>query len=238
MTSIVETDLTWWDALARIGADRRPFVVASGHTGHATEVVLAAIAENRYDAVRFALAPGADLSSRIERAVVTEGASWALVTELIDLQLLLEGEVRMHPSDPPSTTRSEPPVAIEEALLIADAIRDGDPARLDAALEVLGWTRVPDWLRDFGFGASGQLTVSVLRPGQSGRAAIGVGRQLGAVGLPTGSIDVLHAIALSGGWGLLTGDRDGGLHFDGIGAMDLQAELNAICSGLSRREAA
>lgn len=234
----METDLTWWDALQRVGADHRPFLVASAHTGATTEVLLAASGQSRYDAVRFALAPGADLDQRIERALVCEGTSWALVSELIDLQLLVEDAVGVPVDGPMSAGGAAGAVPVEAALLIAQAVREGDPARLEACLEVVGWTQVPDWLRDLSFGLSGQLVVTTLRPGRSGEAAISLGRQLGSGGVATGSTDVLRAVGLTDGWGLLCADGEAMVRFEPVDALELQAALTAVCRRLNRREAA
>ena len=232
-----ESDLTWWDALARVGADRRTFLVASAHTGSATEVLLAGGRERDYDSVRFTLPPGSGLPEQIPSALVASGPAWSLVTELIDLQLSVETDADLRFTDClPEATHG--PVDATEALLVAEAIRTGDPARVDAALDVAGWERVPDWLRDFAFGASGQLTVTVLRPGQVGAASFGTAQQLSAEGLPGPAVAILNAIALRSGWGLLSPAGQGKLTFEPIGALSLQAMLNAICDPLFRKEAA
>ena len=234
---IREADLTWWDALARVGADRRPFLVASAHTVAATEVLLAGGRGMSYDSVRFTLPPGAGLPDQIPSALVCSGASWSLVTELIDLQLAVESDaaLRFTETGPVATQGT---VGVTEALLVAEAIRTGDPERVDAAIAVAGWDRVPDWLRDFAFGASGQLTVTVLRPGQAGAAAVGTAQRLQSEGLPSGGVSILNAIALRSGWGLLSPVGPGELTFEPVSALSLQAMLNAICDPLFRKEAA
>lgn len=232
-----EFDLTWWDALARIGADRRTFLVASAHTLSATEVLLAGGRERDYDSVRFTLPPGAGLPQQIPSALVTSGPSWSLVTELIDLQLAVETDAELRFTDS-APAAMQGPVSAAEALLVAEAIRTADPARVDAALDAAGWERVPDWLRDFAFGASGQLTVSVLRPGQVGAAGIGTAQHLQSEGLSGAAVCLLNAIALRSGWGLLSPVGDGELTFQPVGALSLQAMLNAICDPLFGKEAA
>lgn len=234
---IRESGLTWWEALSLVGAERRTFLVASAHTGSATEVLLAGGREQAYDAVRFSLPPGEDLPRQIPSALVSSGPAWSLVTELIDLQLSIETDAELRFTDQvPGGTRGS--VGADEALLVAEAIRTGDPARVDAALGTAGWERVPDWLRDFAFGASGQLTVTVLRPGQVGAAGIGTARQLQFEGLPGAVVCVLNAIALRSGWGLLSPAGHGELTFEPVSALSLQAMLNAICDPIFRKEAA
>ncbi|KYH45001.1 hypothetical protein [Branchiibius sp. NY16-3462-2] len=234
---IRESDLTWWDALTRIGADRRTFLVATAHTGSATEVLLAGGRERDYDSVRFTLPPGSGLPEQIPSALIASGPAWSLVTELIDLQLAVEGDADLRFTDClPAATHG--PVGAAEALLVAEAIRTGDPAQVDAALGVAGWERVPEWLRDFAFGASGQLTVTVLRSGQVGAAGIGTAQQLQLEGLPGAAVSILNAIALRSGWGLLSPAGHGELTFEPVGALSLQAMLNAICDPLFRKEAA
>lgn len=238
MTEVVETDLTWWDLLTRIGADHRPVVMASAHTGQVSEVVLASVAESRYQAARFALPPGADLDDRIPRVLLTQGVSWALVTELVDLQLLVEDALGMRPPMTGRPSRPEVPVAIEEALLIAETVRAGDPARLEGALEMVGWAGVPDWLKAFADGSSGQLVVSVLRPGRSGAAALETGRHLGSAGLRAGSAGVLQAVGTPSGWGLFLAAGAHQVRFEPVGALDLQATLNAVLQPVLCRAAA
>lgn len=234
---IRESDLTWWDALARIGADRRTFLVASAHTLSATEVLLAGGRGRDYDSVRFTLPPGEGLPQQIPSALVASGPAWSLVTELIDLQLSIETDAELRFTDVESTA-TQAPVGAAEALLVAEAIRTADPARVDAALGAVGWERVPDWLRDFAFGASGQLTVSVLRPGQSGAAGITTAQHLQSEGLHGAAVCILNAIALRSGWGLLSPSGEGELTFQPVTALSLQAMLNAICDPLFRKEAA
>lgn len=234
---IRESGLTWWDALSLVGADRRTFLVASAHTGSATEVLVAGGRERSYDSVRFTLPPGHGLPQQLPSALVASGAAWSMVTELIDLQLSIETDTELHFTDR-VPTETYGPIGADEALLVAEAIRTGDPARVDAALGVTGWERVPDWLRDFAFGASGQLTVMVLRPGQTGAAGIATAQQLQSEGLPGAVVHVLNAIALRSGWGLLSPSDHGELTFEPVSAMSLQAMLNAICDPLFTREAA
>lgn len=234
---IREADLTWWDALARVGADRRTFLVASAHSGSATEVLIAGGRERDYDSVRFTLPPGSGLPTRIPSALVSSGPAWSLVTELIDLQLSIETDAGLRFTDGVAPG-GEGPVGAAEALLVAEAIRTGDPARVDAAVGVVGWERVPPWLRDFAFGASGQLTISVLRPGQVGAAGIGTAQQFLSEGLPGAAVCMLNAIALRSGWGLLSPAGQGELTFEPVAALSLQAMLNAICDPIFTREAA
>lgn len=235
--SVRESDLTWGEALSLVGAQRRTFLVATAHTASATEVLLAGGRERDYDSVRFSLSPGAALPQRIPSALVGSGPSWSLVTELIDLQLTIETDAGQRFSDSlPATTRG--PLDAAETLLVAEAIRTADPARLDAALRAVGWEHVPLWLQDFAFGASGQLSVTVLRPGQTGPAGIGTAQQLGSEGLPGAVVCLLNAIALRSGWGLLSPAGQGQLRFESIGTLSLQAMLNAICDPIFTREAA
>ena len=232
-----ESDLTWWDALSLIGAQRRTFLVASAHTAAATEVVLAGGREREYDSVRFSLPPGGGLPHRIPSALIGSGPAWSLVTELIDLQLTIETDAELRFSDClPVTTHG--PIDAADALLVAEAIRCADPARVDAALGLTGWELVPQWLQDFAFGASGQLTVTVLGPGQVGAAGIGTAQQLRSEGLPGAVVCMLNAIALRSGWGLLSPAGQGELMFEPVSALSLQAMLNAICDPIFTREAA
>lgn len=104
------------------------------------------------------------------------------------------------------------PLLPEDALLLADLVRDGDPERLREGLDLTGCPRPPRWLRDLAFGARLRITACLVDR--------------------SGARVFADAVMTDQGWGCL--DLHAGLiRFTPLTADDVRRMLQQACTALA-----
>ncbi|HWC22071.1 MAG TPA: hypothetical protein VG502_07200 [Flexivirga sp.] len=137
------------------------------------------------------------------------GPAERLGGELVGLVTTLERSTGTTPPDEPPPAVDTPPLAPGELLALAEVIREGDPERLDAALEELEMTGLPWWVRQFAWGAEAIVTLQL-------------------VGSSVGFAAMLHLF--TDGWGQLSADADDDLTFRPMTTIEVQARVNAFAA--------
>lgn len=138
------------------------------------------------------------------------GPAERLGGELVGLVTRLEETTGTAPTTdlPPSV--DIPPLAPGELLALAEVIRQGDPERLDAALEELEMPGLPWWVTQFAWGAEAILTLQLT--GASGDHFA----------------TMLHLF--TDGWGRLHADADDDLAFRPMTTIEVQARVSAFAA--------
>lgn len=118
------------------------------------------------------------------------------------------------PPTPVAPGRSTP-LPVEDALMLAEQLRRGDPTHLDEALDLSGLGRAPDWLMDLAPGAQASLTAAFV---------------------DERGIELLADLtATPHGWGELLCTDDEILTFDPMTEDDVRARLGQACDLLVTR---
>lgn len=162
------------------------------------------------------LATLARVSDGAFELLIPSESGWRLISgpaerlggELVGLVTTLERATGTTPPDEPPPAVDIPPLAPGELLALAEVIREGDPERLDAALEELEMTGLPWWVRQFAWGAEAIVTLQLAGTSGDGFAAM------------------LHLF--TDGWGQLSTDADDDLTFQTMTTIEVQARVNAF----------
>ncbi|WP_446666767.1 hypothetical protein [Flexivirga sp. B27] len=133
-----------------------------------------------------------------------------LAGQLVGLVTMLEQTTGVTPATEPPPTIDIPPLAPGELLALSEVIREGDPERLDAALEELSMAGIPWWVTQFAWGAEAILTLQLVGGEGDGYATM------------------LHLLTDS--WGHLAADADDDLTFSPMTPMEVQARVSAFAA--------
>lgn len=141
--------------------------------------------------------------------VLTSGPADRLLSELVAIPRELEVLAGIRP-DPDGSPFAIPMRGLGggELLALAETVRRGDMARIDAACEDLELAGLPWWVSQFAWGAEAAITLVMVVDGTARLAAM---LQL-----------------LPSGWGCLHSDSAEELHFRPLSATDVQARLGAF----------
>ncbi len=143
---------------------------------------------------------------------VAHGPAESLAAEVT---CVLDGSAAADPAPSPSPATSTPPdpLLAEDALLLADLVRGGDPERLRAGLALTGCSGTPRWLRDLAFGARLRLTACLVD---------GSGPQT-----------LIDTVMTEQGWGELDLHR-GVIRFTPLSLADVRDRLHRACGRFAR----
>lgn len=152
-----------------------------------------------------------------ELLMPSEGA-WRLISgradrlggELVGLVTALERLTGTAPTTTPAPAAEVRPLAPGELLALTEVIRQGDTARLAAAVDELTLPGMPWWVRQFAWGAEAVLTLHLTGDGVAGFATM------------------LHL--LPDGWGCLQTDGAGDLTFHPMTTIEVQARVSAFAA--------
>ena len=141
--------------------------------------------------------------------VLTSGPVERLLSELVVIPQELEALTGICP-DPDGSPFAIPVRGLGggELLALAETVRRGDLARIDAACEELDIAGLPWWVSQFAWGAEAAITLVLV---VDGTARLATMLQL-----------------LPSGWGCLHSDSSEELHFRPLSATDVQARLGAF----------